>query len=547
MANPRNLSSWLPNLLGPIFFQLAGALTGVPQRQTINLIGSGLAIAITDDPDNNRTNVTFTSTGGTPGGSTHDVQINAGSGVFSGVSPGTSGNLLTSNGTTWASAAPAVIDPTNNSQFDVGGVANSVLTTDSLSNTWAKITDAFISAAAAIAVSKLAPGSNTQVLTTTGGVAVWAAPALPTDLSIASEAQGDVLYFNGTNWVRLAHGTSGQFLKTNGASANPSWASASATPAGSDTQIQFNDGGAYGASAHFTFSKTTGLVAVAADGTGVLSFGAAPAATGLVRLSSNGGAWNFRNAANSADLRMFNTDGSDQLFIGANSSGAGDSSSPAYIYIGAQNAIYFSGGGAADQLQVFSTGVEIVGVPLLIQDQTTPSTPSGTSSIFSASGQPHCVDEQGNNQVLGCVSQELINDLSTTTSTSAQNTNLTFAVGANDIWLVEFGGVTTAAANTNGVKFAISCPSGAVMEGGMEGPGATGLTTYAAARMNSPGTLTSAFNSVTAQTAPYFGAVRVKMDGTHSGSITFQVAPGTTTSVVLKAGSWIRATRVLGV
>jgi hypothetical protein len=41
--------------------------------------------------------------------------------------------------------------------------------------------------------------------------------------SLAGLAQGDVLYYNGTSWVRLGAGTSGQFLKTNGAGANPSW------------------------------------------------------------------------------------------------------------------------------------------------------------------------------------------------------------------------------------------------------------------------------------------------------------------------------------
>lgn len=40
----------------------------------------------------------------------------------------------------------------------------------------------------------------------------------------ASPAQGDIIYYNGTAWVRLAAGTSGYFLKTNGAGANPSWA-----------------------------------------------------------------------------------------------------------------------------------------------------------------------------------------------------------------------------------------------------------------------------------------------------------------------------------
>lgn len=44
------------------------------------------------------------------------------------------------------------------------------------------------------------------------------------DLTISSEAQGDILYFNGSNWVRLAAGTNEYFLKTSGASANPSWA-----------------------------------------------------------------------------------------------------------------------------------------------------------------------------------------------------------------------------------------------------------------------------------------------------------------------------------
>ena len=46
------------------------------------------------------------------------------------------------------------------------------------------------------------------------------------DLSITSEVQGDVIYFDGTHWVRLPAGISGQFLQTNGASSNPAWATA---------------------------------------------------------------------------------------------------------------------------------------------------------------------------------------------------------------------------------------------------------------------------------------------------------------------------------
>lgn len=41
--------------------------------------------------------------------------------------------------------------------------------------------------------------------------------------SISGLAQGDILYYNGTDWVRLGAGTNGQFLKTQGTSANPVW------------------------------------------------------------------------------------------------------------------------------------------------------------------------------------------------------------------------------------------------------------------------------------------------------------------------------------
>lgn len=52
-------------------------------------------------------------------------------------------------------------------------------------------------------------------------------------IALGSDAQGDIMYYNGTDWVRLAAGTSGQYLKTNGAGANPSWA----TPAGSSRTL----------------------------------------------------------------------------------------------------------------------------------------------------------------------------------------------------------------------------------------------------------------------------------------------------------------------
>lgn len=35
--------------------------------------------------------------------------------------------------------------------------------------------------------------------------------------------QGDILYHNGTSWQKLGAGSAGQYLRTNGAGANPSW------------------------------------------------------------------------------------------------------------------------------------------------------------------------------------------------------------------------------------------------------------------------------------------------------------------------------------
>lgn len=46
------------------------------------------------------------------------------------------------------------------------------------------------------------------------------------NLASLEYAQGDILYHNGTSLTRLAAGTSGHYLKTNGPGANPEWAAA---------------------------------------------------------------------------------------------------------------------------------------------------------------------------------------------------------------------------------------------------------------------------------------------------------------------------------
>lgn len=64
---------------------------------------------------------------------------------------------------------------------------------------------------------------------------------------------GGVVYGDGTEYASTAAGTSGQLLQSNGASA-PSWVAAPTTsPAGSNTQIQYNNSGAFGASSTLTY------------------------------------------------------------------------------------------------------------------------------------------------------------------------------------------------------------------------------------------------------------------------------------------------------
>lgn len=74
---------------------------------------------------------------------------------------------------------------------------------------------------------------------------------------IGSAAQGDILYRGAAGWARLGAGSSGQVLRTNGTGADPSWATVSASPGGSNTQIQFNNSGSFGANEGLIYNTST--------------------------------------------------------------------------------------------------------------------------------------------------------------------------------------------------------------------------------------------------------------------------------------------------
>lgn len=78
----------------------------------------------------------------------------------------------------------------------------------------------------------VAVGAGTQgyMLSVDAGEASGLKYALPSDLNIASQTAGDILYFDGTNWVRFAKGAANTILGIS-ASSTMTWASSISVPA----------------------------------------------------------------------------------------------------------------------------------------------------------------------------------------------------------------------------------------------------------------------------------------------------------------------------
>lgn len=86
-----------------------------------------------------------------------------------------------------------------------------------------------IVASAGIVASKLDLTSPGPIGNTSANTGKFTNLTATGTVNLGTTHQGDVLYDNGTNIVRLTPGTNGQFLQTQGASANPQWATISQT------------------------------------------------------------------------------------------------------------------------------------------------------------------------------------------------------------------------------------------------------------------------------------------------------------------------------
>lgn len=195
------------------------------------------------------------------------------------------GDVLYRNGTVWTVLAPG----TNGQVLTTAGAAanpswTSVSGTGTVTSvaTGAGLTGGTITTTGTISLAAIA---DLRLLANiSGGSAAPVANSLSDIIDAAiSSTRGSVLYRGASGWTNLAPGTSGQFLKTNGAGADPAWASGGG--GGTVTSITAGTGLSGGT------ITTTGTIALTNTGVGAGSYTSANItvdAQGRITTASNG-------------------------------------------------------------------------------------------------------------------------------------------------------------------------------------------------------------------------------------------------------------------
>lgn len=74
-----------------------------------------------------------------------------------------------------------------------------------------------------VAPAEMADADHGEISWSGGVASIDANVVDGTNIALGSDAQGDVMYYNGTDWVRLAKGTAGQVLEMNAGATAPEW------------------------------------------------------------------------------------------------------------------------------------------------------------------------------------------------------------------------------------------------------------------------------------------------------------------------------------
>ena len=290
-------ANYLERMLGTI--ELLDNGVAITPRTSLNVVGA----TFSDDGSTATMTVGGGGGGGTPAGANLDIQINN-AGAFGAITPGA--GVSTWITTPSSANLLAALTTKTGTGLAVFGTSPTVKTSLLLRNPADTFSYAFTPAA--IAADRTL---NLPLLLATDTVAVLDfAQALTNKTIVAasntitdtSAALGDLLYFNGTRFVRFARGADGQVLKSNATTIV--WGAASGgAPGGSDTQVQFNDSSAFGGDAGFLFNRTTDVATIV----GAINIGAATyAAAGLIRVP---------NAAGTVMAQRHSDDASDREII----------------------------------------------------------------------------------------------------------------------------------------------------------------------------------------------------------------------------------------
>ena len=154
----------------------------------------------------------------------------------------TGGTSYTITGTSQLASVPYALYAANSGSAPQVVVVDNLIstnTTEALSANQGKVLeDTKLNKTLASASVFVGDASNNAVATTISGDATLANngtltiannAVAGTDISLASEAAGDIMYNNGTDWVRLPKGTAGQALTINAGATAPEWVTTSAS------------------------------------------------------------------------------------------------------------------------------------------------------------------------------------------------------------------------------------------------------------------------------------------------------------------------------